>query len=124
MIDAFGNPGTATKYEAQIGAAMLKRERAAGHRPKLPQYVTGKEKCFIPRVYKKEWDAPVIACLSETTGIRLGIIMAKSGLKRSNVQSVLARLVFSGFVVVDITPHHQANLYRLNPRCGELAQPK
>jgi len=115
VIDAYGNPRIAAKYEAQIGAAMAKREYAAGHRAGLPKYTPEQGKRIVSRRYNPEWAAPIMAALSHTIGRRMGHVMQATGLPRSSVQSVLYRMVDDGRVIIDETPGHQANLYRLAP---------
>jgi hypothetical protein len=115
VIDAYGNPRIAAKYEAQIGAAMGKREYAAGHRAGLPKYAPEQKKRILSRRYNPAWAAPIIAALSPTIGRRMDHVMQATGLPRSSVQSVLYRMVDDGRVIIDETPVHQANLYRLAP---------
>lgn len=114
LVDAFSNPTTASKLEAEIGALMQANERKAGHKPMLPSFMEKREQVLkVTRRMTYPFDSEVMSYLRSHPGAKMADVTAGTTLTKSQAISVMHRLVLEGRVRKQALHHNSALTYYL-----------
>jgi predicted transcriptional regulator len=117
IINAFGAPHIAVKYEAAIGKLMIEKAKRENHVGRIPQSTLADAGAvYYYKLSAEKNRERVLAALHETTLQTAREVARAAGMSRETAIAVMRRLKTNGEVVS--IPRGNYHVYRLGNSCG------